>query len=463
MIAIVLRIGALNGQSLDVNSLDKAFSAFLLDDHIKHGQASLSVINGATGELLYSRNAETGMAPASTLKVLTSILGYKTLGPGFKWQTRLAYTGTINKGILDGDVIVIGGGDPTLGSDRFAQSAPSALLKRWTVALKNLGITHIKGRIIGDDSLFGSDVIPQGWIWQDIGNYYGGGASSLSWCENSFDINIRPGRSKGSAVSISVSDPVPGLRLVNEVSAGALGSGDNVYAYSAPFTDIAYVRGTYAIDLTKPVKLSLPDPAFKLAADLRSALVSGGVLVTGEASTTRRLSLRGESPAATKVIDTYESPEYDRVVYWLNKKSINLYAENILKTISLKSHGASDFKSGAKLLSAFAEQELGLDPAAISVLDGSGLSPENRVTTLCMARSLAYARKQDWYSSFYNSLPLYNGMSMKSGSIRNVLCYAGVQTNKGGQPLCFAIITNNYSGSTSYIKAKLFAILDKLK
>ncbi len=451
-------------QQLDVSALDRSFSALLQTDRLKHGTASLTVTNAATGEVLYSKNSDMAMAPASTLKTLTSILGYQTLGDAYTWDTKLMYSGQIRNGILQGDLIIVGGGDPTLGSDRYTQAKPEVLLRRWVAAVRNAGIRKIAGRVIGDDSLFGSETIPQGWIWQDIGNYYGGGASSLSWCENQFGISITPGRSAGSAVSVRALEQIDDLTIVNEVVTGAAGSGDNVYAYSAPFTNIVYLRGTYASDLKKIVRLSLPDPAKQLACTLHESLEAGGIDITAGPTTCRALTAKGVLlPNPGNTIDVYHSPAYAEVVYWLNQKSINLYAENILKTIALKTYGKASFDNGSKALAKFVTQQLKMDDTAISVLDGSGLSPENRVTTAVMAGSLSFAYRQSWFDSFYRSLPLYNGLKMKSGSIRNVLCYAGVQKNKGGQPLCFSIITNNYNGSTTYIKSRLFNVLDLLK
>lgn len=447
------------------SALASAFARFEDDEAIKFGIASLTVLNAETGEILFSKNAEKGLAPASTLKTLTSIVALNTLGEDYTWETKLAYVGRIEHGVLHGDVIVIGGGDPSLGSDRYVQSSASALLTRWIGVIKRAGIQKIEGRVIGDDSLFGSDITPQGWIWQDMGNYYGGGASSLSWKENMFGVNLIPGSGEGDAVQILRMEEVPNLKTVNEVKTGRVGSGDNVYGYGAPFSDVLYLRGTYATDLKKTVKFANPDPAFQLAWDLRNKLNATGCTVTGDATTSRRLSIAGNAlvKGVRTVIDVYQSPSLAKVVYWLNQKSINLYAENILRTLALRQRKDPGFIEGVEVLKQFVAGMLKMDPDAISILDGSGLSPENRITTMVMAKALSFAYNQPWFDVFYESLPLYNDMKMKSGSIRNVLCYAGVQKKKGSASLVFSIITNNYNTSTRNIKQKLFAVLDGLK
>ena len=445
--------------------LAAAYQVFQNDPQLEYGQASLTVLNGQTGAVIFSENGSTGLAPASTLKTVTSATGFYLLGQDFRWQTSLGYAGTIAGNTLKGDLIIKGSGDPTLGSNRYDQTKPDVLLARWADAVKKAGIKRIEGRIIVDDSLFGTQLTPMGWIWQDIGNYYGAGATSASWRENEFGLVFKPGAKAGQpAVFVRSQPDMPGLKIVNEVTTGAAGSGDNVYAYSAPYSDVIYVRGTYGIDLSKTIMVSVPDAALRLAMDLRDQLSRNNVNLVGAATTSRIVS--AENGALRKefnTIDLYNSPALSEVVYWLNQKSLNLYAENILKTIALKQGHPATFEEGVNVLQDFWKQKAGIDPKSINVLDGSGLSPENRVTTASMARILFYSQKEPWFDHFYNSLPLYNNMKMKSGSIRNVLCYAGYERNSSGIPLVFSLIVNNYNGSTSSVKQKMFKLLDTLK
>ncbi|PLW88932.1 D-alanyl-D-alanine carboxypeptidase, partial [Mucilaginibacter sp.] len=116
---------------------------------------------------------------------------------------------------------------------------------------------------------------------------------------------------------------------------------------------------------------------------------------------------------------------------------------------------------GVGVLKAFWEQK-GIDKRSMNIFDGSGLSPEDRITTSTMARILQSASSQPWFGDFYESLPVYNDMKMKSGSINSVQAYAGFQTHEGRQ-LCFAIMVNNYSGTGSAIREKMFRLLNELK
>lgn len=454
----------LHAQTLKDRIAD-AYSRFERDSQLQYGLSSLTVLNAETGEVIFSKNGETGLAPASTLKTITSITGYSFLKAGYRWETLLGYTGTLSSGVLKGDLIIRGSGDPSLGSSRYNETKPEAVLARWTEAAKKAGINSIEGRIIADDLLFGTQTLPDGWVWGDIGNYYGAGSTAMTWRENEIALDFVPGARKGDAATLKSTNPqIPGLKIVNEITTGGAGTGDNVYAYSSPFSNIIYLRGTYGIDLKKQIKISMPDPALFLAQELRAKFSAGGISITGAATTARMISLEGESvKASPAIIDRYQSPDISRIVYWLNQKSINLYAENLLKTAAIANGKTGSFDDATSTLAGYWNQKLGINKNAIAVLDGSGLSPENRVTTLAMARILLSARSETWFPEFYESLPLYNNMKMKSGSIRHVLAYTGYQKSSGGTPLVFSFITNNYNGGSSAIRQKMFRVLDTLK
>ena len=127
--------------------IESAYAKFEKDSQLKYGLSSLTVMNVKTGEVVFSKNGSIGLAPASTLKTITSISSYYLLGSDFKWETTLGYTGSIVNGTLNGDLIITGGGDPTLGSDRFGQSKPEQVFDRWLSAIRKAGIKKVNGRI----------------------------------------------------------------------------------------------------------------------------------------------------------------------------------------------------------------------------------------------------------------------------------------------------------------------------
>ena len=336
-------------------------------------------------------------------------------------------------------------------------------MKRWADAVTRVGIKRISGRIISDDRLFGTQTLPGGWPWQDIGNYYGAGPSTLTWRENQFDLIFKAGRVGEPTVLLRTEPDMSYLKIVNEVTTGKPGTGDNVYAYSAPYSSTIYLRGTYGIDLNKAISASVPDPALDLAKNLQIRLKGSGINAEG-VSTVRELeSEKLPFQAATKILDSYTSPSLDKIVYWFNQKSINLYGEHLIKTIAWKQGKEITTPNGVEVIKDFWSQKLRIDKNALNIYDGSGLSPANRITTMSMAQILQSVKKEVWFSSFYESLPEYNNMKMKSGSISDVIAYAGYQTSSDGTPLVFSIILNNYNGSSSSARQKLFNVLNVLK
>ncbi|MFM6954637.1 MAG: D-alanyl-D-alanine carboxypeptidase/D-alanyl-D-alanine-endopeptidase, partial [Sphingobacteriaceae bacterium] len=335
----------------------------------------------------------------------------------------------------------------------------------WLNALKQAGIKQIQGKIVGCDSLYGAQTTPDGWIWQDIGNYYGAGASSLSWHENQLDVYIKPGAKVGDLVKLTKIDPAyPYLQFINEIKTGPAGSGDKVYAYAAPYSSVVYLRGTYGIDWVKPISPAIPDPAFDAAYRLADTLQIAGIELSEAPTTWRRMQeLKPLTLPSYQVLHTINSPKLTDLVFWFNRKSINLYGENLLKALALNAGKPAETQAGVEVVKNFWKNKLAIDPNSLNISDGSGLSPANRVTTLSMAKILQSLKKEPWFASYYESFPTYNGMKMKSGSIADVLAYAGYQRTVAGKELVFSFMVNNYHGNTPLVKKKMYALLDQLK
>lgn len=446
-----------------IQNIEKAFNNLLADNQAKHAIASLCVLDANTGKMLFAKNEQIGLATASTLKTITAATAFSILGKDFQFQTTLAYTGSITPdGTLNGNLIIIGSGDPTLGSWRY-QNKENTVLTQWVSAIKSVGIKRIEGAIIGDDRIFGTQTTPEGWVWQDIGNYYGAGTSGLAWRENQFDIHLQPGANTNSDAKIVKTVPeTPYIQIVNEVKTGASGTGDRSYAFLPPYSSLAYLRGSWGLGIGKTgISVALPDPAFDCAYRLQDTLKRLGIQTGQQATTTRLMDLnRQPIPTLTKSISTISSPTLSEISYWFLKKSINLYGETLLKTIALKSGKTATTANGAQTEVNFWAGK-GLEKSALNIIDGSGLSPGDRVTTSAMANILFQIQKESWFDDFYKGLPEYNGMKIKSGTINDVSAFAGYHTDTSGNKYVIVININNYSGSG--INKKLFSVLNQLK
>lgn len=446
-----------------IQNLEKAFNNLLNDEQAKHATVSLCVLDANTGKMLYAKNEQVGLATASTLKTITAATAFSILGKDFRYQTTLAYTGTITTdGILKGNLIIIGSGDPTLGSWRY-QNKENTVLTNWVTAIKAAGIKKIEGAVIGDDRIFGTQTTPEGWVWQDIGNYYGAGTSGLAWRENQFDIHLRPGGSTADQVKILKTVPVtPYVQIVNELKTGSPGSGDRAYAFFPPYSNTAYLRGSWGMGISKTgISVALPDPAFDCAYRLQDTLKRLGISTGQQATTARLMTLNNQViPSITQKITTISSPSLSEMTYWFLKKSINLYGESLLKTIALKMGKEATTSKGAETEINFWAGK-GIDKTALNIIDGSGLSPGDRITTSAMANILFQIQKENWFPDYYKALPEYNGMKIKSGTINDVSAFAGYHTDVAGNKYVVVININNYSGNS--INKKLFKVLDELK
>jgi D-alanyl-D-alanine carboxypeptidase/D-alanyl-D-alanine-endopeptidase (penicillin-binding protein 4) len=439
--------------------LQQAYAAFEKDNQLKYAFSSLYVIDAQTGQVLMDKNSKKGLAPASTLKVITAVTAYEILGKEYQYKTELGYRGEIKNEVLHGDIYITGSGDPTLGSWRWLQTNDSVILKKWTEEIRKLNIKKVNGYLLTHTSGFAFKAIPDGWIWQDIGNYYGAGAYPLNWKENQFDIILRSENKLGGAVEIFNKNG-EATDYVNELRAAARGSGDNAYIY---FDNS--VSGTIPLN-EKSFRISGAsfDPVNDLLLDFSFVLMANGIQTETRYGGYSRNTFSNDPSIrnSIKTISTHNSPPLDSIIYWFLQKSVNLYGEAMLKTLAYEKKGIASTDSGIVVLKEF-WKEKGLDPDALGITDGSGLSPQNRVTTHALVEILKYARGKSWFPSFYHALPLNNGMKMKSGTIRGVKGYCGYHRASNGNEYIYAFLVNNYSGAPSAVVNKMFRVLDALK
>ena len=206
--------------------LAKAMESLQADLQMKHAMLGFSVIKSETGEKVFEVNAQTGLAPASCQKIITSAAAMEILGPSFRYQTVLGYDGTVHHDTLNGNLYVLGTGDPSLGSWRFDSTKEQLVMHNWLEALKKKGIYKITGNLIGYTGVWEPEILPGGWIWDDIGNYYGAGVAALNWRENQYDLILQSGNMVGDKVAIVGIQPQPyGITLESRVLSAAKGTG----------------------------------------------------------------------------------------------------------------------------------------------------------------------------------------------------------------------------------------------
>lgn len=438
--------------------LTNTVEQFVSGPQMEHASLGIVVVNSETGEKVFELNPEMGLAPASCQKIITSATAMEILGPDYRYQTILGYDGTLSGGILKGNLHLIGSGDPSFGSWRYAATKNDRQIKMLVQAIKQSGIHKIEGKLIGENGKWGTDIVPGGWTWEDMGNYYGAGITGLNWHENQYDMFLRSGSHIGDKVTIVRTSPrLNYVHFDNHVLTAAKGSGDQSDIYLPPFSVHGFVRGTIpANEKAFVISGSIPDPALQVTEMLGAELAKAKLKpIRVAVSNLNRIP-------AYKTLYELSSPPLDSLNYWFMKKSINLYGEALVKTIAYEKKGEGSTEKGLEIVKAF-WKENGIESSALHMKDGSGLSPANRITASALVHVLQYARTRNWFKYYYDALPEYNGMKLKSGTIGGVKSFAGYHTAKDGTSYTVAIIVNNYDGSTAEVIKKMFRVLDELK
>ncbi len=396
-----------------------------------HALVSIYAINAQTKKILLDKGGNKSLVPASCMKAITTAAALHILGPDMRFRTDLEYEGTIDEeGTLHGNIAIRGGGDPCLGSDRIPSSASwQQQIATWTAAIKQCGIKKIEGTVIGDASRWEKAMAVPSWNWEDIGNYYGAGASALSFHENAYTVTFQPGENqKDSANILKIDPPLSTFTLCNEVKTGPENSGDRVCIYGAEFSPIQWARGTVPVKVKEfSVQGAIPDPPAICADLLADRLANEGISI-------KRQSI---APQNRTVIHTTHSPPLKEIVYWTNQKSINLYAEHLLKKIGEAAFGEGSTEAGTKAVTAFWKSQ-GVNLEGFHMADGSGLSRQNCVTAKQFVAILFKMKQSELFPVFLRSLPEQsNRCRAKSGNMTRVHGSVGFS-----EDLIFAILIN---------------------
>jgi serine-type D-Ala-D-Ala carboxypeptidase/endopeptidase (penicillin-binding protein 4) len=463
MLTALLLVLNATAQSVS-QKLAAAFAAFEKDPQLKSGLASICVVDGPSGSTIFEKNSRIGLAPASTQKIITAAAAYEVLGKGFRYETRFGYYGSLNDSMPSGGLFIKPSGDPTLGSWRWPFTTEAAVMKRLLTALQNAGIKRFNACLL-DERGWESEAIPGGWIWDDVGNYYGAGAGALNWRENQYDLILKSGPTRKDAVVVVRTEPrLYGIYFTSHVTAAARGTGDNSYIYLPVGGNVAHVRGTIPVAEDRFVIAgAIPSPTGQVLSTLNDSLSKQGAPVQYSVTIADNMStLPFPSPVA--FFHTETSPPLDSIIHWFLKRSINLYGEALAKTMALRKGKTASTENGAEVIRSYwKEKNIGIDETEVNMVDGSGLSPQNRVTTHAQVAVLQYAQKQPWFSAYHNAFPQFNGMKLKSGTIGGAKSFCGYHTGKNGKAYIVSFIVNNYNGPSSSLVQKMYKILDLLK
>ena len=474
LLAFLAAAAILPATAQNTDYIDFAVRRARMEPDMKHASLAVCVHDITHDSTIYALDANHALLPAALNKIFTTAAGFSRLGSDFRFKTELVYSGTIdNRGVLTGDIVILGHGDPFLGSTRIKGTMPDTLFKAVTQAIRDEGIHRINGHIYADASLFDDEMVHPTWQWNDIGNYYGSGVSGVNYHENSINVRFSAGANPGDPAIITDIYPANmAVKFINEVVTGPADTVSDICFFGGPDSDRRTCRGVLAKGVRDTlIRASLPNPAIVLADQLTQYLRKHGVPVSGEATD------QFEMPKRVQDLTTIQSLYYRDIAKLTNYTTNNMCAEGIFKYLGYFQEGAGNYANSARFMNLYFH-ELGLDPTGIKMVDGSGLSRDNHVTAAFLCQFLAAVAKQPYYEDFSSTLgissqtgdsrimrpkvPAGGKLVLKSGSMTSVKGYAGYFTNSNGNRYCFAIISNNYDCTSDTINLLLKNIIEEI-
>lgn len=472
-----LLILAATFKGVTAQKVNNAIIALAGDPALKNGSMSFTIFDRKTGELVATHNPNTSLIPASSIKILSCAFGLKTLGNDFKFKTNLEITGAIDKeGVLHGDLILKGYGDPTLGSELTNSSSDlDNVLKSFVDAVKAAGIKSIEGRIFGDGTFLSDEGIYNSWAWNDIGNYYATGVYGLNIYDNLFKLKYKQVKQGVAPKVVGTFPQIPGLEFSSRVLCAAPGSGDNAYIFGGPLQYKRQVKGTIPAGTgIFTIKGSMPDPPLMAAILVKEALDKNGITSKSSAGSLRDVLPEG----SRKVIYTHYSQSLEHIVTETILKSININAEGIIRYCKSIEKNSSTTEEAITSFASFLEKNTD-GQQGFFVCDGSGLSTSNSIPTYGFARVLLQLfRDPDISRTITAALPvagvsgtlkgyLKNSKAAghimaKTGSMDRVRSFSGIISGSSGKDYVFSLILNNYTCSSAQIKSKVELFLNDL-
>lgn len=386
------------------------------------------------GEVLFEQNSHTAFIPASTLKTVTTATALEKWGPDFRIETTLLSTAPIQAGIIQGDVVIKGGGDPMLSLRD---------LQGWVEALQKAGLKQITGRIIGDGRLFKESLYDDFWDWGDIGNGYGSGVSGLNLEHNRYTASFQPAAQEGTlSTFVGASPTVPEVQWVNEVFTGPAGSGDGVMIHGGEHTRTLHLLGTIPMNGGEfQVEGAVPDPELYAAYHLRELLLAAGILVDGPAAA----AFGKDIPETTEKLHTHQSPPLIEIIRSIHATSDNHETECLYRLLGIQENKTSDEVVREHWLGR------GLTFEGLRMEDGCGLARADFIRPLDLTQ-LQHITQAGPYADLYREslIPSQNGLlRWKPGGMSGIRCYTGLAQSRTGKKYSFAIMMNHFRDSSA--------------
>jgi serine-type D-Ala-D-Ala carboxypeptidase/endopeptidase (penicillin-binding protein 4) len=404
---------------------------------------------------LFAVRANDPLVPASNNKVFSAAYALGALGSDYRFPTELLITGPIEaNGVLRGDVVLRGSGDPAFGNPKYNQS-PMDPLRVMAQQLRARGVTVVEGAVVGDATVF--DTIGFGPEWpNDTGNgvaAYAPRVSGLAFQRNLLWVEIRPNPAGG--LQVQPNPPITEVPVVSQVRVG----GGQAFAVRRANSDTIMVRGAVPARGLHRYGVGVSNPPLMAAAALRHALELEGIAV-------RQPTRVAAAPGNAVVVHRHVSMPLGYMIEELNRESDNFFAEHVWRAAVARETGIGSSTGGGAAAAHFFAKRAGIPYGQLYQADGSGLSRLNRASAYALVRALVYGHEAPWSELFHQSMAVAGGpqgtlrrlfvgtpaagnLHAKTGYIRNVRTLSGYVRSASGEMIVFAFIYNgnNTSGA----------------
>lgn len=419
-----------------------------------NAQYGVCIIDLTSDSIVFARNSQKLLIPASNMKIVSTATSLCYLGPDYRYRTRLALQGTVKGNVLHGDLVLIGGGDPTLRSNA---------LEQFVQTLRTKHVRTVTGDIIIDDSFFTElslhgngftyERLPVGWAWHYLDARYAAEISALSLNKNYVNVVMEP-TSPGEYARVRIEPETQYLQLVSRMK--TIQAKDSIIVFRKPGTNIIYVDGGIGDKRKRTIPVSVMDPARFAGHLFRELLEDSGITVRGNVVMLDERDEMVMTGSSRVVVDSVVSPELIDILRETNVESVNLYAEVLLKTLGARYYGEGSFNNGIMIMKRFL-RVCGADTSMVSLWDGSGLSRHNLISPYVMSLVLRYMYLSRYADTFINLLPsngegtlewrfndLDGNVRAKTGSLHAVSCLSGY-LRVAEHDYCFSIMFNNFT------------------
>jgi len=430
------------------------------------------VVDLETGETLFEFNAGRLFVPASNTKLFSTALALRRLGPDHRFITLiLADREQGEDGVLQGDLRLVGGGDPTMSDRKIpyekgaGRGDPFAALEELVDLITARPLRAIEGAVVGDDSAYVNEPYPPGWSVDDIRWDYGAPVSALSLHDNAFRLMVRGGPQPGEPAWISLAPPLSLYTVQNEVATVAANAAGLELDWPPDARRIE-LRGSLRPGQARAFSLAVRHPALHAASVLDAILRRRGIAVRDPPRARHRAAEAGELKAALGGVELARrtSPPLFEILKIINKESQNLYAELVLREVGRVRRQVGSRQAGLEELGSFLRQ-VGISPEECQLHDGSGLSRLNLVSPEALVKLLAHmyfsADRDGWLETLpiggedgtlshrFRGSALANRVFAKTGTLTHVSALSGYLETAPGVHLAFSVLVNNSGVSTA--------------